>query len=159
MTRDIWEKMKRMQRSMDEAFEDFFGNEPFSPTYKLLATPRSGKDIAVRENFALPQSDFWETEKDIKAEIDLPGIEKKDIKLNIVKGRVEVKAEKKSEQKEDRKGRYRLERSYHGFYRSFSLPENADTENAEAKYENGVLKLKIPKKGLPEPKAKIIEVK
>jgi len=135
-----------------------FRGEHFADKGRLIPTTASMLPEKV-EDLSTPLTDFWETDKEFKAEIDLPGIDKKDIKLNIKKGLLEIKAEKKHEKEEKKKGVHRIERSFKGFYRSFSLPENADEEKADANYENGVLKISIPKKELPEYKPKQIEVK
>jgi HSP20 family protein len=155
--KSVWNEIRRIQESIDEMFESFFKKSPFG-SERLLSSPFEVPAIAFND-FETPLMDAWETEKEIKAEIDLPGVDKKDIKLNISKGMLEIKAEKKHEKKESRNGFHRIERAYRGFYRKISLPESADIDRAEAKYENGVLKISIPKKELPEFKTKQIEVK
>ncbi len=139
---------------MDELFDEFFRAEPFM-SRRLLGHG----NLPVEKELTVPLADFWETDKDFRVELDLPGVGKGDIKVNASKGLLEVKAEKKHEEKKDIKGVHHYERSYAGFYRSFSLPQNADIDKVEAKLENGVLKIVVPKKELPEFKPKQIEVK
>ena len=159
MVGSIWGERYRMQKRLNSLFEDFFRSEPFFGSERILPASGPLSLLAKSETFDVPLTDLWETKKEFRAEIDLPGIDKKDILLNIKKGSVEVKAEKKHEKKEGEKGVHRLERSYQGYCRSFSLPKNAEVEKAVARYENAVLKISIPKKELPEYKPKQIEIK
>lgn len=93
-------------------------------------------------------------------EADLPGFEKKDIQLDVNGDILTVRAERHSEHEEkDKKEKYmRCERSYGCYSRDFDV-SNVDADNIKAKYENGVLKLTLPKKAekLPEPRHLAIE--
>jgi HSP20 family protein len=123
---------------------------------------RNGRNELIPfESYRKAVSDIYETDKDIIANIELPGIEKKDIKLNIKEDKIEIKVEKKSEveKKDEKKGFYRRERLYSGFYRCFKLPVYADTEKVDADFKNGVLNITIPKKKGHEKKYKQIPVK
>lgn len=115
----------------------------------------------VSSNYRLPVSDIYETDKEIVAEIDLPGVDKKDIKVNVTEGSIEVKAEKKKETKQEgkKKGMFRLERSFAGFYRRFPLPNNVDADKANAEYREGVLKVTVPKLQIEDKKRKQLEIK
>ena len=97
--------------------------------------------------FRQPLSDLRETNKEVIASIEIPGVDKKDIELNITENNLDVKVEKKSEIKvEDKnKGFFRSERSYNGFYRSINLPCKIVPEKAKASYKNGILEVIIPK--------------
>src|SRR3989344_205450 len=97
--------------------------------------------------FRQPLSDLKETNKEVIAIIEIPGVDKKDIELNITENNLDVKVEKKSEIKvEDKnKGFFRSERSYNGFYRSINLPCKIVPEKAKASYKNGILEVIIPK--------------
>ena len=91
----------------------------------------------------------------------MPGVDKKDIKVNVTKDSIEIKAEKKKEVKEEdkKKGMFRHERSFAGFYRSFALPNNVDADKANAEYKDGVLKITVPKLKIEEKKKKLLEIK
>lgn len=97
---------------------------------------------------------FKETETDYFFQIELPGIEKENIQLNVVDSRIEIKAVKKQEfEKEDKnKSEYCYSKSFAGFYRSFNIPENSDSENIDSIYKNGMLTIKIPKKFISKKK-------
>ncbi len=156
MKRSIWDEMRRMQENMDSLFRNFFSAEPFDTE---LLEDKSGKDLAT--NYRAPASDIYETDTAVVAEIDIPGVDKKDIKVNVTDDSIEVKAEKKHETKQEdkKKGMFRLERSYSGFYRNFSLPADVDADKAEAEFKNGVLKVKVPKLQVDHKKKKLLEIK
>ena len=63
-------------------------------------------------NFRKPLTDIWETENEVVASIEIPGVDKKDIDINLTEDKLEIKVEKKHEKEDKKKGMYRLERSY-----------------------------------------------
>ena len=91
---NIWDEMRRMQEQMDSLFSNFFSFEPFGSDF--LLEDKSGKGDLVTSNYRTPASDIYETDKEFVAEIDMPGVEKGDIKVNVTKEGIEVKAEKKA---------------------------------------------------------------
>ena len=96
-------------------------------------------------------------EKGYYLEIDLPGVKKEDIDISVNEGILTVTGERKLEKKEEKENYTRIESFFGRFERAFKLPADADLDNVEAKYENGVLKIFIPRKQKPE--GKKIEVK
>ncbi len=154
----IWDEMRRMQVEMNNIFSRFFGNEPFSKPEGLLEGP--GKSLA-ESNFRQPLADFIDKGNEVVAKIEMPGVDKKDIEINVTEDGIEIKAENKDEYREEdkKKGRFSIERSCSGFYRYFTLPKGADTEKIEATCKNGILELRIPKKEGHKTKTKRIEVK
>lgn len=103
------------------------------------------------------QCDIYEKDNNINIEMDIPGFNKEDINIEINKGNLVVTAEKNEEENEDKKY-LRRERKFYGKYqRSFYLGD-IDEENIEASFENGILKISIPKKTEEETK-KLIEIK
>ncbi len=93
-------------------------------------------------------------------EADLPGFKKEDINVNLENNYLTISAERKVENEEkDKKGRYiRCERSYGSFTRSFDVSD-VDTDKITASYEDGVLKLTMPKKEKTLPASKKLEIK
>ena len=116
-------------RDMDELFRDF------TPT--LLR----GVDTMPRMRMDVTESDHAYT---VKA--DIPGAQKDDIKVAINGNQVSVTAEMKEEKSTGSGGTLRSERYCGQLHRSFVLPQEVDDEKAEAKYENGVLQLTLPKR-------------
>jgi len=96
-------------------------------------------------------------EKGYYLEIDLPGVKKEDIDISVNEGILTITGERKLEKKEEKENYTRIESFFGRFERAFKLPPDADLDNVEAKYENGVLKIFIPRKQKPE--GKKIEVK
>jgi len=102
-----------------------------------------------------PGVDIVENEKEIILRADLPGVDEKDIDVQVEEGTLTLKAERKFE-KETKEGDYhRVERAYGSFHRSFSLPENVDADGVAATYKKGVLAVTLPK---VETKAKVKKV-
>ncbi|OEZ63070.1 Hsp20/alpha crystallin family protein [Duganella sp. HH105] len=118
-------------RDMDEMFRDF------APSVWRNA------DVAPRMRM-----DVSETEKEYLVKAEIPGVRKEDIKVAINGNQVSLSAEIKDEQPAStgKSGALRSERYYGQVQRSFTLPQEVDDDQAEARYENGVLHLTLPKK-------------
>ncbi len=159
--RSIWDEMRRIQNNMDILFSNFFSTEPLIGSEFFLEDESGKRKDLVSSNYRAPISDLYETDKEVMAELDMPGVDKKDIKVNVTKDSIEIKAEKKKEVKEEdkKKGMFRHERSFAGFYRSFALPNNVDADKANAEYKDGVLKITVPKLKIEEKKKKLLEIK
>ncbi|RMF07258.1 Hsp20/alpha crystallin family protein [Candidatus Woesearchaeota archaeon] len=146
----LWDEFIRMQEEMDRLFETFFRGSPFfrrsSAGTPLLEGPsRRAETGIVESDYRQPLTDIWETDKEVVATVELPGVDKKDIQINATDDGIEIKVEKKDEKKEEKKGMFRLERVYSGFYRFIPLPANVNADKTAATYKNGVLELRVPK--------------
>jgi len=95
---------------------------------------------------SLPAANISETDKEYKIELVTPGFKKDEIKVNLEQETLTISAENKTEKEETNKRYTRKEFSYGTFTRSFLLPKAANGEKIAAKYEDGLLKLTIPKK-------------
>lgn len=102
----------------------------------------------------MPSANITESEKEYLIELAAPGLTKKDFKVENNNGVLTISAEKKEEKKESEGGYTRREYSYNSFSRSFTLPENSKADHIDAKYEDGILKLTVPKKELTPVKPK-----
>ncbi len=148
-----------------------FELRPYSRKNNSLYNPFREMDELENKLFSNPFGFFDSTsldefKTDIKdegdhyvLEADLPGFEKKDIHLDINNDILTVSAERHSEHEEkDKKGKYvRCERSYGSYSRQFDL-SGVKADEIGAKYENGVLKLTMPKKTAEEPKTHHLEI-
>ncbi|HEY4800819.1 MAG TPA: Hsp20/alpha crystallin family protein [Bacteroidia bacterium] len=103
-------------------------------------------DLNGGSSMVIPDMNIIENNKDFTVEIAAPGLEKKDFKVEVENGMLTVSAEKEKEEKENSKNYRRREFSYSSFSRSFSLPDNVIPDKVDAHYENGILKLTLPKK-------------
>jgi len=116
------------------------------------------KNATNELNRISPLVDIVEEENQYDIKVELPGVDKKDVKLHIENDVLSISGEKKLEAKKEKDGRYRyFERSFGSFERSFRLPENIDANSVDAHYANGVLSITLKKK--PESKPRQIEVK
>lgn len=114
-------------------------------------------NLDFSSNFA-PRTDIFEDEKNVYVSVEIPGVDKKDVKISVQDNILTIKGEKKSELKDEKKNFFRVERSYGSFCRSFTLPVEVDAEKTGAKYENGMLNITLPKLE-PTPKnEKLIEI-
>ena len=93
----------------------------------------------------IPAVDIAETDKAFRITAELPGMKKEDVDISVSQGRLTIKGEKREEREEKEKGYYLSERRYGTFQRSFQLPGQADADRIEAKFDNGVLTLTVPK--------------
>ena len=132
-----------LQHEIDRLFDDF--------TRKFPAFSTGGAAEL------LPNLDVTETDKQIEITAELPGLEEKDVQVNLADNILTIRGEKKAE-KEEKDKTYRLvERSYGSFVRSLELPEGVNADAIKASIEKGVLKVTVPK---PTPaQVKKIDVK
>lgn len=136
--RDFFDEMRRMREEMDRLVKEF--NERFYSGERLLPTP--GERLpAMRTAVA----DIQETDENIIATIELPGMKKEDIYLTLRENMLEIKAETKEEEKKEEEGYKSYKSRYTGFYRILPLPAAIDADNAKATYKNGILEVKMPK--------------
>lgn len=126
----------------------------YSSLYNLFNTFFS--DYSSKENeprvFLKPRTDIHETEKDITLDVELPGLNKKDITVSIKDDIITVSGERNHKQETNTNNFSRVERHYGKFQRSFWLPDMVNSESISAKYSNGLLTLTLPKieKAIPK---------
>jgi HSP20 family protein len=133
---------ERMNRLFDDAGRGWRGDEPSSTTAWS------------------PAVDIYETENEIMVQAELPGVDRKDIVLNLEKNVLTLKGERHFEKETKQENYHRIERAYGGFSRSFSIPAIVDEEKIRADYKDGILKIALPKKEQVKPKQiQISEVK
>ena len=115
-------------------------------------------DFYTEDNRDLsPRAKVTDNEKSISVNLELPGVNKEDIKVEVHDGVLTISADKNNEKKEESKNVYFNEISYGAYKRSFRLSSDVLTDKVEAAYENGILKLELEKKEKALPKQ--IEIK
>jgi HSP20 family protein len=106
----------------------------------------------------LPAVDVFEKDGQLHINAELPGIKDKDVEIEVTDDVLTISGEKRDEREVKSDDFYRSERSFGSFHRQISLPAGADTDDVEATFKDGVLKIVIPVKAAT-PSAKKIEVK
>ena len=106
-----------------------------------------------------PTLDLSATDKEYTIAVEIPGVDEKDVKLEIANDILTIRGEKKHEKEEKDKNFYRVERSYGSFQRVLSLPEDADQEAVKATFKRGVLTISMPRKAMPQTDVRKIEIK
>jgi HSP20 family protein len=134
----------------------------FDPFKQLQEFERSFYDNNLNKNEGVsgfvPVVNTREGEFAYHIDVDLPGVAKEDIKVDIHKNILTISGERKTKEEVKEEDYYKVETSFGKFSRSFTLPDNADVENVEASSKDGVLEVVVPK--LSEEKhKKIIEIK
>lgn len=132
-----------LRTNMDQLFDEFFGLNKGS-------WPESTLNV-------VPAINLEETEETYKISAELPGMNKKDINIQLENNVLSISGEKKAESETKDRNFHRVERSYGKFHRAFELPGAVNRDKIEAAYENGVLHITVPK--AEEAKPKQIEIK
>ena len=154
-TGELWRPFEGMRKEVDRLFEDFgddFWRRPFRSLAQL-------EPVWSRNLVATPAVDVSETDKAYEIAPEMPGMDEKNIEVNVANGGLTIKGEKKEEKEEQQKDYYFSERRYGSFQRYFALPESVDADKIEATFTNGVLKVTLPKTAEAQKPAKKIEVK
>lgn len=107
----------------------------------------------------VPRVDVKEQDNEVIVSAELPGLDQKDISLEVTRDTVRIAGEKKHEAKEEEKGYYRHETSYGSFERVIDLPTEVDENKAEAEFSKGVLTIKLPKSEEARAQRKKIKIK
>lgn len=140
---DPFRDLHILKERMDRLFDD------------TLSRSRGGDDI-LQGRWA-PAVDVYEDDESIVLEAELPGMSKKDIRVNVNHGVLTIEGERKFSKETKEENYHRIERSYGSFTRSFTLPSAVDVDKIQAEHRDGVLTVRLPKR--PEAKPKQIEVK
>lgn len=128
---------------LNRMFDDFFTD--------------SGRILSNSVRNWSPEVDIYEKEGKVVIQADLPGIEKKDITINVEDGILTLKGERKVEEESEGTNVYRRERFYGSFERAFRLSPKTDVEKIEAEFKNGVLFITVPNAIQPAGKAIAIQ--
>ncbi len=117
---------------------------------------RAFDDEGIGRGAWAPSVDIYENKDQIVLEAELPGMNQEDFDLSIENNVITLRGERKFEKTEESDNYHRVERSYGSFTRSFTLPQTVSAESATAEYNNGVLRVTLPKR--EETKARRIQV-
>lgn len=146
---DLEDPFARFRREIGRMFDDFFGSRQLG---MRAWSPGSQGGIS-------PNIDVADAEKELVITAELPGLDEKDFEVTLAGDVLTIKGEKKLEN-ENRKGdTYYVERRFGSFSRSLRLPFEAGEEEIDAKYDGGVLTIRVPKPAGLQRQVRRIEVK
>lgn len=121
-----------------------FNNDFWDDRFFNQLIPKTLNDFFKTGSFG-PSVDLRETDKELILEADLPGVRQEDLDITVDENVVILKGETKRDETREEKGYHLTERRYGGFYRTIPLPVQVKSDQAVARYKNGVLELHLPK--------------
>ena len=152
-----WQPFDALRNQIDRLFHDFQRGFLQAPSYRSLL------DIEPfwRRNLGssvTPAIDIVEKEKAFEVTVELPGLDAKNVDIQLSDNVLTIKGEKQEEKEEKTKDRYVSERRYGSFRRSLEVPGSVDVDKIEANFKNGVLTVTMPKSPEAQKKQKTIPV-
>ncbi len=142
-----WQRYDALRNQVDRLFHDFQIGFLQAPSYRSLLDiePFWRRDLGFN---VTPAIDIVEKDKAFEVTAELPGLDAKNIDIQLSDNVLTIKGEKQEEKKEETKDHYISERRYGSFRRSLQMPAGIDADKIEASYKGGVLTIILPK--LPE---------
>jgi HSP20 family protein len=134
---DPFRELSSLQNRVNSLFQDY---------------GRSGQDELTSTGSFVPAVDVYEDEHKVTLKLEIPGVNQEDVDVRLENNTLTIRGERKFEKEEKEENFHRIERRYGSFVRSFVLPNTIDTENVQAGYENGVLKIELSKRAEAKPK-------
>lgn len=146
-----------LRERWDRLFDDFFADIPRWPSLRRPLDVEPLRRLAGGD--LTPAVDIKEQDNSYLISAELPGIDDKDITVELQDDLLTVRGEKRAQREEKDKSYHLTERSYGSFMRSFRLPPDADAGKASATFSKGVLSISVPKSAQAQSKVKKIDVK
>jgi len=146
--RDPFALLRHMTEEFDRAFD-----EPFWPTFRFPAM----KAMETTTAWA-PRVDVFEKDNRFVTRVDLPGVKKEDVTVEVTDGHLALSGTRTREKEEKKDNVYRTEREYGQFYRAVPLPKGVTVEDIKATFADGVLEVSVPLPARPEPAVRKIEI-
>jgi len=135
-----WQEFNNLQRQIDRLFED----------------TRVPEEVSERGSVRVPAAELQETEEAIYLKLEVPGIESKNLDIQVAENSVYISGERRTETKTEVKGAIKSEFYYGKFERVVPLPARVQNTNVKAEYKDGILNLTLPK--LEQEKQKLVKV-
>lgn len=145
-----WEPFRELFTTQDRF------NRLLTDTLRGAFGPEEEQQLSTR--MWAPPVDIYETEQNLVMKVELPGIDPKDVEVQLENNTLRIRGERKFEKEVSEENFQRVERSYGSFARSFTLPSTVDPNHAAADYKDGVLTLTLAKREEAKPKTIKIEV-
>lgn len=152
-----WQPFEALRNQVDRLFHDFQTGFLRAPSYRSLLDiePFWRRDFGFS---VTPAVDIVEKDKAFEVTAELPGLDAKNIDIQLADGMLTIKGEKQEEKEEKTKDRYVSERRYGSFRRSLQIPGSVDTDKIEANFKSGVLTVTLPKSPEAQKSQKTIPV-
>lgn len=145
--------LARFHEEFDQLFENMLQCFPYAPSAMTSMLPSDSSTGWLK-----PSVDIAETDKEYTISAELPGVDEKDIDVELSGDSLLIRGKKEHEKEENKNDYHCVERSYGAFQRQLSLPEDADADNIKADFKKGVLTLTVPRKPGHSGTAKQIDV-
>jgi HSP20 family protein len=147
-TRDPFALLRQMTSELDRAFDEPF----FGLRWPALRTPEFATMTWQ------PRVDVFERDGRLVTKVDLPGMKKEDVTVQVTDGQLALSGERKHETEETKDNVYRSERQYGSFYRTVPLPQGVKLEDVKATFADGVLEVSVPLPSHPDSKVRKVEI-
>lgn len=147
--RDPFALLREMTADWDRVFD-----EAGWPTFRwplVRSKPFEGAGFT-------PAVDVFEKDNRLITRVDLPGLKKEDVKVEVTDGHLAISGERKSEVEDQKDDYYRCERSYGSFYRAVPLPEGVKFEDVRATFADGVLEVSVPLPAVQKPEMRTVAI-
>lgn len=141
-----------LHREVDDLFNQF--TDGFFRGFRTPALERAVTEGAAR----IPRVNFSEGEKEYELTAELPGLDEKDLQVELHEDVLTIKGEHKEENEEKQKNYHLVEHRYGSYQRSMIVPQDVDEDKVKAKFKNGILTLTLPKKPEAQTKKRTIQI-
>jgi HSP20 family protein len=148
--RDPIAALRQMTTELDRMFD--------TGTWPSFGWPTFRGGLAHERGTWFPEIDVFEKDNRLITKIDLPGVKKEDVKVEVTDGHLAISGERKAETEEKKENFYRCEREYGSFYRAVPLPEGVTLEDVKATFTDGVLEVSVPLAARSDAKVRKVEI-
>ena len=151
----VWPNQPLVQfhREIDRMFDNLWRN------FGMPAVPAYGQiQGQMADTILKPSVNIAATDKEYTVTVEVPGVDRNEVTLELADNRLIIKGEKKSEKEDKGKQYYRVERSYGSFRRTLSLPEDADRDAIDASFKDGILTITMPRKAAVHSEGRHIDI-
>lgn len=147
-SRDPFTLFRQMTYELDRVFEQ----SSAATRWPLFRRP-------LAEGIWAPEIDVFERDNRLITKVDLPGLKKEDVKVEVSDGYLSISGARKGEIEETEDNVYRRERSYGSFYRAVPLPDGAKLEDVHATFADGVLEVSVPLPATAQTRARTVQIR
>lgn len=147
--RDPYTPLHDFQRQMNRLFDDYFGDFPLA---------RRGDEPGLAIAGFVPRVDVSETDHEVKVSAELPGMDEKNIAVEITDTVLAIHGERRAEKEEKGRNWHAREQTYGAFHRTIPLPTSVDGKKAKAKFVQGLLTVTVPKREEEQADRKTIKI-